>query len=86
MIKYKDLEIEIEKMWHLKTTTVPVILIALGIIKKETNKHINKIPGSPSLYEIQKNDTLLNYSFPYENTMYLTDEYRPKEAVKNINT
>ena len=41
--KYKDLEIEIEKNWHLKTTTLPVKVGALDIIKKRTDKHINKI-------------------------------------------
>ena len=41
-------------MWHLKTTNMPVIVGALGMIKKGTDKHINKIAGSPSLYEIQK--------------------------------
>ena len=40
-------------MRQLKTTTMPEIMGALGIIKKGTGKHINKIPGSPSLYEIQ---------------------------------
>eukprot|EP00795_Rhopilema_esculentum_P010520 gene10520-19245_t len=34
--KYKDLEIEIQKMWNLKTITVPVIVGALGMIKKGT--------------------------------------------------
>ena len=29
--KYKDLEIEVTKMWHLKTTTLPVVIGALGI-------------------------------------------------------
>ena len=52
--KYKDLEIEIEKIWHLKTTTAPVIVGALGMIKKGTDKHTNKIPGCVSLYEIGK--------------------------------
>eukprot|EP00794_Sanderia_malayensis_P001843 gene1843-2075_t len=42
--KYKDLEIEIQKMWSLKTTTVPVIVGALGMIKKQTQKHLDKIP------------------------------------------
>ena len=50
--KYKDLEIEIEKM-YLITTTVPVIMGALGMIKKRTGKDI-KILGSLSLYEIPK--------------------------------
>ena len=51
--KYKNLKIEIEKMWHLKTTTTPVIMGALGMIEKRTDKHINKIPGKSSRYEIQ---------------------------------
>ena len=46
--EYIDLEIEIKKMLHLKTTIVPVIVGALGMIKKDTDKYINKIPGSPS--------------------------------------
>ena len=33
--KYKDLEIEVERMWGLKTTTVPVVVRALGTIKKD---------------------------------------------------
>ena len=32
-----------------------VIVGVLDMIKKGTNKHIEKIPGSPSLYEILKN-------------------------------
>ena len=52
--KYKDLEIEIQKMWHLKTTIVPVIVGALGVVKKSMQEHIDKIPGQPLLQEIQK--------------------------------
>ena len=33
--KYKDLEIEVERMWGLKTTTVPVVMGALGTVKKD---------------------------------------------------
>ena len=32
--QYKDMEIESKKKRHLKTTTVPVIVGGLGIIKK----------------------------------------------------
>ena len=32
-------------MWHFETTTAPVIGGAIGRIKKETDEHINKIPG-----------------------------------------
>ena len=52
--KYKDLNIEVEKMWHLKTNTILVVVGALGLIKKGTNVFIQKIPGSPSLQDVQK--------------------------------
>ena len=41
-------------MWHIKTTTVPVIKGDLGMIEMGTNKHITMISSSPSLHEIQK--------------------------------
>ena len=34
--KYKDLEIEIAKMWKMETKTIPVIVGTLGMIKKGT--------------------------------------------------
>ena len=33
--KYKDLEVEVERMWGLKTTIVPVVVGALGTVKKD---------------------------------------------------
>ena len=35
--KYKDLEIEIEQMWHLKPTLIPVVVGALYSKKVETS-------------------------------------------------
>ena len=32
--RYKDLEIEIEKMWGINTTTILVILGTLGLVKE----------------------------------------------------
>jgi len=52
--KYKDLEIEIERMWGLKTTTVLVVIGALGIIKKGMESYINKIPGNINIHELQQ--------------------------------
>ena len=52
--KYKDLEIEMEKVWHLKTKTLPVVIGALGLIKKDTDKFLEQIPGNPRLEEVQK--------------------------------
>ena len=51
--KYKDLEIEIQKMRHLKTTVIPVVIGALGIIKRKSEDHIKQIPGNHCLQELQ---------------------------------
>ena len=49
---YKDQEIKTEKMRHLKITTVSLIVGALGMTKKGTDKHIYEIHGRSSFYEI----------------------------------
>ena len=52
--KYNDLEIKIERLWGMKTTTIPVIIGALGLIKKRMERYISKIPGNISIQEAQK--------------------------------
>ena len=54
LTKYKDLEIEIEKTWGMKTTTVPVIIGAFGLVKKGTENYIGKILGTIRITELQK--------------------------------
>ena len=51
---YQILEIEVERTWGLKTTTVPVVMGALGTIKKDTENNSNKIPGNINIHELQK--------------------------------
>ena len=52
--KYKDLEIEIARMWGRKTQIVPVVVGALGVIKKDIDEQICKIPGKINVTELQK--------------------------------
>ena len=49
--KYKDVEIESAKMWKRKTKIIPVIVGALGMIKKGTQKYVNEISGNLSVAE-----------------------------------
>ena len=62
--KYKDLEIEITKMWGVKTITVPVAIGALGVIKKGIANHMNKIPGNINITELQKITLLRSSHIP----------------------
>ena len=52
------------------------------MIKKRTNKHINKIPGSFNLYEMQKSALTI----PLEESYDVTENFLFKEAAKNTNT
>ena len=53
--KYKDLEIEIERMSDMKATKIPVVIAgALGLIQKGLEKYIQQIPGNIKIYEVQK--------------------------------
>ena len=54
MSKYKDLETEVSKMWKLKVKNIPVVIGALGLVKKGTEELLNMIPGNPFLREVQK--------------------------------
>ena len=52
--KYKGLEIKIEQMWGMKATTIPVVIGALGLIKKIVEKYTKQIPGNFKISELQK--------------------------------
>ena len=58
--RYKDLEIEITKMWHLKTTTMPVVISALGMVAKTAPNYVSQIPGAPFLIELPKMTLMRN--------------------------
>jgi len=45
ILKYKDLTIEIQCMWNVKTKVIPVIIGATGIISKSFRKYVSNIPG-----------------------------------------
>ena len=54
ILKYKDLTIEIQRMWNVKTKVIPVITGATGTISKSFRKYVSNIPGKHEVKELQK--------------------------------
>jgi len=54
ILKYKDLTIEIQRMWDVKTKVIPVILGATGTISKSFRKYLSNIAGKHEVKELQK--------------------------------
>jgi hypothetical protein len=54
ILKYKDLTIEIQRMWNVKTNVIPVIIGATGTISKSFRKYLSNIPGIHEVKELQK--------------------------------
>ena len=52
--KYKKLEIERTNIWGMKTQIVPVVIGALGVVKKGIERQIDKIMGNINVAELQK--------------------------------
>jgi hypothetical protein len=53
-LKYKDLSIEIQRMWNMKFFVIPVITGATGIVRKSLQKYLETIPGQHSIDSLQK--------------------------------
>jgi hypothetical protein len=54
ILKYKDLTIEIQRVWSVKTRVIPVITGATGTISKSFRKYVSNIPGNHKIREPQK--------------------------------
>jgi transposase len=54
ILKYKDLTIEIQRIWNVKTSVIPVITGATGTISKSFRKYVSNIPGNHEVRELQK--------------------------------
>ena len=52
--KYKDLKLEIQRMWQMKTEVIPVVVGALGTVKKGMVEYIKKASEKATVTEAQK--------------------------------
>jgi len=53
-LKYMSLCIEIQRMWNLKCTIVPVITGTTGIVTRTLKKNLETMPGKHSIDSLQK--------------------------------
>jgi len=58
ILKYKDLTIEIQRMWNVKTKVKPVITGATVTISKSFRKYVSNIPGKYEVNELHRTATL----------------------------
>ena len=54
ILKYKDLTIEIQRMWNVKTKVIPVIIGATGTVSNSFRKFESNITGKHEVKELQK--------------------------------
>ena len=54
ILKYKEITIEIQRMWNVKSKVIPVIIGATGTISKSFRKYVSNIPGKHEVKELQK--------------------------------
>ena len=52
--KYNDLELEIQRMWHMETIVIPIVVGALGTVKKRMVENIEKVAKRATVTKIQK--------------------------------
>ena len=50
--------IEIQRMWNLKCTIIPVIIGATGIVTRSLKKNLEAVPGKHSIDSLQKTAVL----------------------------
>jgi len=54
ILKYKDLTIEVQGMWNVKTNVTPVIIGATGTISKSLKKYVSNMPGKHEVKNSRK--------------------------------
>ena len=79
--KYKDLKIKISRMLGLKTETVPVVIGALGLVKKGLEKYVERIPANTNIEDLQK-ISLLGTAHILREVLSIKRQQLPPEAPK----
>jgi hypothetical protein len=52
-LKYKDLIIEIQRMWNIRPEVIPVIIWATGTNAEPLTQYLSNVQGKPEIKELQ---------------------------------
>jgi len=58
ILKYKDLIIEIHRIWNVKAKVIPVITGVTGNISKSLRQYLKNIPGKHEIKKLQKDSRI----------------------------
>jgi hypothetical protein len=53
-LKYKNLSLEIQRMWNMKCFDIPVIIGVTGIVNRSLQKYLETVTGQHSIDSLQK--------------------------------
>jgi hypothetical protein len=54
ILKHKDLAIEIQHLWNVKTNVIPAIIEVTGTISKSFRKYTSNVPGKHKIKNYRK--------------------------------
>jgi hypothetical protein len=57
-LKYKNLGIEIQRMWNLECTVIPVIIGATGVVTGSLREHLEAVSGKHLIDSLQNTAVL----------------------------
>ena len=72
--KYHDLRIEIQKLWQLKATVVPVVVGALGARSEKFEEYLSRMPGQHHVPALLK-AALLGSAYILRRTLDLPESW-----------
>jgi len=65
ILKYKNLIIEIQRMWNVTAAVIPVITGATGTNSKSLRQYLNNLPGMHEINKLQQQQQQQQQNQPY---------------------
>jgi len=66
ILKYKDLRVEIQRVWNVELKVIPVITGTTGTISESLRQYLSNVTGKSEIKELQKTAILGTALIPRE--------------------